>query len=295
MPALSFSSLTALCMTTIAGLSMPSRRYLTLLTHQFNGEFHEARDPLQRPTPSTSDFCKSCKHMLRVYGTACILQELNLTAQQQPYHVRNLLQMPVQAREMVTGPSVSLEESPAVAAAVQEQHEMVEAGGALSHLVSMYGGSQDASHDDSDDEGTNPHGDTGQAAAPQTGNDPTLAPGAQKVGAAHEKESLVHEEGLQPEKAAPAHGSAEQKEHGSRGAATTGNLDVAQQPAQSAQEAHHADLPPAESQRIISKLMAFVKVRPSLLAPLWRCESWSCGAHMDDRRMIAGGSWTLLC
>ena len=260
-----------------------------------NGQFHEARDLLQGPPLITFRFCKSCKHTLRVHGTACILQELDVTAQQQPNRVRSLLQMPMQAREMIRGPSVNLEANSAVAAAAQEQHEILEAGGALSHLVSMYGASQDASHDDSDDESTNPHVDTGQANALQTGNNPTLAPGAQRAEAAPDKESVAHEEGLQPEKAAPAHGSAEQEEHGSRGGAESGYFDAAQQPAQSAQQAHHADLPPAESQGIILKLMAFVKVRPSLLVPLWRCESWSCGAHMDDRRMIAGGSWMLLC
>ena len=172
----------------------------------------------------------------------------------------------MQAREATASKA-----SPAAAAAVEEQHD--EPSGALSHLISMYGASQDEANTAS------PKGTTNAADALGTVSQPVLTmPAGQGAG-----DHPVQEGSLQSTKAPSAPSSSEQ-ENDRRGMAGAGGSEVAEQAAQQAQQAQRAEQPPPEVQGIVVKLLAFVKVRLSPLVPLWsRDVQWkSSGALKDD-------------
>ena len=171
----------------------------------------------------------------------------------------------MQARKAIASEAIP------AAAAAEEQHE--EPGGALSHLISMYGASQEASHDDSDS--TSPKGNADAAGALDSGSGPVLAmPAGQGVG-----DHPVHEGPSQPAEAIPAANSIKQ-EHDKRVDDRAGGEEVAEQ---AVQQAQRAEQPPPEVQGIVAKLLAFVKVRLSPLVPLWsRDVLWCSGALKDD-------------
>ena len=155
------------------------------------------------------------------------------------------------------------------------QHE--EPGGSLSHLVSMYGASQNPSHDDTGS--PSPEGDKTEVDAREAGCDPTSAPPSGEGAEDHP----IREGASQPGEAPPTPGSAEQG-HGRRVFAGGGGCEVTEQPAQ---RAKRAEQPPAEVQGIVAKLLAFVKVRLGPLVYLWRrAVLWCPGAQQ-------GGCWRM--
>ncbi len=160
------------------------------------------------------------------------------------------------------------EASPA-AAAVEEQREEPSSG-ALSHLISMYGASQDEA------DSTSPNGRTDELEAPDSGSGHGMTvPDGQGAG-----DHPVLEGPLQPKQAPPAPSSAE-LEHDGR---VDAEVEVDEVAEQAAQQAQRAEQPPPEVQGIVAKLLAFVKVRLSPLVHLWSCDVlWkSSGALKDD-------------
>ena len=162
------------------------------------------------------------------------------------------------------------EATPAVAAA-EEPHRA--SGGALGHLISMYGASQEASQDAAGSRDS--PGDIGEVVAPDAGSNSAVQP----VDGHSAEDDPVHKSVGQPRETPPTADPSD-REHGKRTGADTGGGAVAEQ---AAQQAQRAEQPPAEVQGIVAKLLAFVKVRLSPLVPLRRrAVLWSPGAQTDD-------------
>lgn len=184
---------------------------------------------------------------------------------------------PVQVREAAAEQAGGTEASAGVREAAEDQEGSDEAGSALGHLISLYGAQDSDQHHSTEPK----DGQDGSKSSPghQNGTDrinADLATHGPTGEVAVEKETSLGEQGWQQADVSAANGLPAGGE-GGREVAKTGGFSSAATQAQSA-----ARQPPAEVQGIVSKLMAFVKVRLGPLVPLWRRSLlWSWGARRD--------------